>query len=443
MENIQEDRSRYSIPYVMHSSYNIKMHILFIFLILFFSALLFIPGNDFELIIAKFLSAILDLFFLYSWFYIGILKKSAILLDNQGISFKSAYGSKKVSWVDIQYAQTYEMSHNTFIGLISKNRPMKQNFLAQLFNNNYALSIPLRIFSTVNAEKLFVTISYRILNTPSDEKYQIPESPQSEEKSRNNIFAVLKSFLVSILVGLIYFLSITILNINIIVISLLGSLGVMFVYFKNSKENSISVPIRALLGLFCALPSLLVPLLSLIVINKNYIVWNGIWKTIIDCVKVMVTSPKQYLIFYVLALFLFLYGALNGLNFKFVRIIKKVFKKKQNGFYIEKSNRYISIFLIDYADFDDSQPKELIELLSGQCLIEKDKNSINAIYLPVNILCKLQISINLFQRVCIQEHDYFKLDLGGHEEPVPYGYNCLLILNEDHQIEVIRLETDK
>lgn len=438
----QNDSTRYPIPFAAHSHMKILMQMLIFVLVLFFSASFFLPGSDFRLIIAKISFLICDVIFIYCWIYNVVLKKAVLRLDEQGITLINLY-TKRVNWVDLAYAQTYEVNHNIFIGLIPKNKP-KQNFIVRFFQSEYALTISLALFSTVDAEKLFATISYMIQNADmgkSDQKQA--ENVTEKVKVRSNKYALLKVFGVFLLISLVNVFCITILNYNLITFSILGACAVILIYKNNCEEGSISFIIRILLGLFSSIPVLLIPFSSLVWACKSFIDIYGIWEIVLQCIHSMLTLPRDYAIYFIVAAVIFLFVLLSGLDLKFIKKIKRAFLKMQNGFYVEKMGRYTLIYLIDYIDFDENKQGEMVEIAANQCKIERTNEGIGAFYLPSYIFSECQINPAYFQRTHIDETDYFKLDLGGNERPVAYGYNCTLILNEEHKIEAIRLESSK
>lgn len=440
MKKTQTNGDLYPIPYTARCKMGLFLQMLIFLLVLIFSAVLWIPNNgDPELVFYKTMAVFLDLLFLTTWIYNGILKKSFIHLDEQGITLKN-FSTKRVNWVDVEFAQTYEQNHNAFIGLIPKKHPVKRNPIARFFQSEYSLSISLRLFSAVDPEKLFATISFLIRNAYIEEDRQLPIQGQPEKVVLSNQAALRKAFGIFLLTSAADILLSALLREDLIVISCLASLGMVTIYQKNCEAGHVPSLHRILLGFFSSVPILLIPFSSLLWANKEYAQLVGIWETARQCIKAVVSDPQECGIFYWVAAAMFLYAALDGLNIKFIRKIKRIYKKKQNGFYMEKGGRYLLIYLIDYVDYDDSLPKTAVEISANQCLIERNKKKIGAFYLPVKIFADLQMRVNSFQFVRLEGEDYYKLDLGGHEKPVAYGYNCLLLLNEEREPEVICLE---
>ena len=442
MENLKNEDRRYSIPYIAHSKMEIWMQILNFILILTFSAILFLPSDgDAGFIFAKIVLGLADVFFFYNWVYSAVLKKSSICLDEQGITLKS-YHTKRVTWAELEAVQTYEVNRAVFIGLIAKNRHAPKNLLVQLFRSEYVLSISTRLFADTDPEKLFATISYMIQNAPAEpEQERKMQSLPEEEKALSNRGALFRAFGVFLLTSAVNLLIAAVtLDGNSAAVSLLGALGVVFIYNKYYEGGRVPFLHRILLGVFSALPALLAPLFLLVLGNRGYLELYGLWETVRLSVRTMIRYPGENVVYYWVAAVLFLFASLSGLNLKPVRRIKKIFMKQRNGFYLKKSGRYFLVYLIDYADFDEDLPKALVEIPAGFCLIERDRKEIGAFYLPAGIFQDLQVRVHSLQRVRIEGNDYFKLDLGGHGKPVPYGYNCLLIINEEHDLEVIRIE---
>jgi len=146
--------------------------------------------------------------------------------------------------------------------------------------------------------------------------------------------------------------------------------------------------------------------------------------------------------YYLYAIASFFIGAFYGCSFKITRRSRKIFMHKQNGFYIKREKRYVSIYLIDYARYNENEEKIIIRINPNVCLIEKDKKKILGFYIPQQVLNDYNINVNGFERIFSNEKMYYKLNLGGSAMQHLYGYISTLILNKDSQVELIQLEID-
>lgn len=444
----------YSIPFIIHSSYKFGMHLLLLIFIVLFAAALLFPDNDLSIIIFKVFSLALSLFLAYMWIYMGILKKAFIELTEDEITFKTMFGLKKIQWTDIADVQTYSMSNNFCIGIISKKKlkKRKDNFLtaiSDLYGGGYSLSIPLKSFPEVKPEKLYSTIfniaqEKYLQNCSEEESVDYTSELNTDDKQIDSkiLTFIFISLIISLISGVIYGLSIYLLKVNFIIIPFFGVLAIEYSYYKNCLEKRTNILIRIYLGILSALQVFAALLTALLMENINLIKMFGIWSIISACIQDIVKYPNEYDVYYILVVIYFLFGTFSGYSSKITRKFSKIFMKKQNGFYVKKEKRYVSIYLIDYADYNENEEKKALRFYPNTCLIEKSKRNILAFYIPEEIFDNLNISAESFERISFGEKTYYKLNLGGNGEPQPYGYSGLLIFNNFKQVELIQLETD-
>ena len=452
MEENQIKSAEYTLPFTVHSGYSFGMHVFLIIMIIVFVGVAFIPINDLGGIIFRLLSLVLGLFLAYAWIYSGVMKKTRLELTKQGISFKTMFISKKVNWTDIIDVQTFSMNNNSFIGIMSKEtiKKRKDNFMTSLsesLGGGYTLTIPLKSFPKAEPEKLFATIVLK-----AQEEFQ---EQDIEEESINEMFSevkeekvtysnpvtiLLKALIISLISGTIYGVLIYIFEVNLIIIPVLGMVGILYLYSKHYQEKKFNIIIRFFLGLFCALQFFVGALVVSLMLNLTYIESNGIWSSISECIAYMAEYPQEYMSYYLYAIVSFFIGAFYGCSFKITRRIGKIFMHKQNGFCIKREKRYVSIYLTDYAEYNENEEKIAIRINPNLCLIEKDKKNILAFYIPQQVLN--DVNVNGFERISSNEKMYYKLNLGGSGQQHLYGYTTLLILNKDNQVELIQLETD-
>ena len=460
MEIYKSKSDRYSIPLVVKSSYKLGMHIVFIFVIGMLGAALFIPTEDVGSLIFKIICLVLDIFLVYSWTYMAILKKVRLELSEKGISFKTMFGTKKVLWEDVVDVQTYSFNSNSFIGIITKQKleKHKETFISGLVQSlagNYSLSIPLKTFSKVDPEKLYSTIFY-LVQEKLEKKYEeevksedafdvVDIVPETVPKDRKNkpILALVLSFITSLVAGVIYGLSVHLLNINFIIIPMLGMVGIIYIYFKYYEEASFNIITRFFLGIFCAMQFFISLFISLALRNWDLANVYGIKEFCSRCITYIVKNPDEYAVYYLLSIVCFFLGVTSGYSFKFTRRIKQLFIKKRNGIYIVKDKRYIYLYLVDYARYNDKEQKFIISMDPNTCQVEKRKKNICAFYIPEELVKDIEMDTLKFEKTYLLEKIYYKLDLGSSgRDKQTYGYTSLLILNKDRQVELIQLEID-
>jgi hypothetical protein len=452
MEEKNKKPELYSLPFIMHSSYKFGMHLLLLIFIILFAAIWFFP--DIFGIIFRLFSLTLSLFLAYMWIYIGILKKVYVKLTEDEISFKTMFGLKTIKWTDIAYVETFSMGKNLLIGIISKEKlkKRKENFLtaiSDLYGGEYSLSIPLQNFPEAKPEKLYSTIfniaqeKYR-QNCSEEEIMNISSENNVEDKQIDNSFVtpIIMALIVSLISGAIYGLSIYLLKNNFIVIPFLGMIAIEYAYYKTCQEKRTNIFMRFYVGILCVLQIFAALLTALLMENTNLIKVIGIWNTISDCVKYIVKYPKEYDIYYILGVIIFFFGAFSGYSSKITRKIGKIFMKKQNGFCIKREKPYVSIYLIDYAEYNKDEEKYALRIDPNVCLIEKNKKNVLAFYIPEALFESFSISEKKFEKISFCEKMYYKLDLGGNGEMQPYGFSGLLIINKYKHLELIKLEID-
>lgn len=453
MNESDNSLERYPLPFTARSKYKIEMHLCFIFIIILFAGGAFIPDP----MPLKIIFAALGLFLAYSWLYIGIFRRSYLKIDNNGVMLKSMFGTRKVCWGDIENVNTYYASHNTYIGIVTNEKLKKQkyNFWALLYASMggiYYMAIPLKTFASVDSEKLFSTISYyagkhdmnSCLKDHTESKNNAVErhlniNAGEDVLSGSNAKAVLKAFLASVLVGVLYGASIWLFRTNIVLIAFIGLAWVLYLYNMNYCRKTVNVLTRISLGICCALPFLIAPITAILLLSGDIISQYGFMATVNEAFKYLVHYPYKLLTFYILAVIFFVAGFTIDMNIKALRKIKRVFLKKHNGFYIEKDKLSISIYTADYENYNENDEKIEIDIMPDNCLAEMKRKNLCAFYIPSEIIMKHDIRAHRFNMVDLNGENYFKLDFGRHGKLKPYGYECSLILNMNRELEVVQL----
>lgn len=458
MEKDQRSNECYSLPYIIHSSYRVKTHVALLFTICMCGICLFIPNIFFSI-----LGFVLGLFLMWAWVYMGILKKAFIELTEDEIKYKTLFGQKTSKWTDIANVETYCTNNNTFIGIISNEKleNQKTNFLTTLFigmGGGYSLSISLASFSKAEPEKLYSTIFYKVKKEMElkesreefNENYNKEENSGFKEvKEENTIddgsytIAFFKAFIGSLILGIIYGVLIYEAKINFLLIPIIGIVWIFYSYSKSCRNKNLNIINKLLIGVLCGSQIYVGLVVALMMLNSSFIERNGILNAISTCIENIFENPEEYIKYHVIGICFFFLGALNGYSSKTIRKIKKITMRKQNGFYIKREQRYISIYLIDYADYNDKEEKLVVQVNPGTCLIEKEQKNILAYYIPEQVISDFNINIQNFKQVFLNEKTYYKLNLGGNAKEQIYGYRTTLILNKNSRnIELIQLEID-
>lgn len=454
MDQIQENKECYTLPFITRTSFRRRMHILFLFLIILFIGFASIPADYLLGMFFRLFLFASGLFLAYCWVYLGILKKAFLELTEEGITLKTIFHYKMIQWIDIAYVRTYYLQGNLYIGIVSNQKLIiqKDNILTSLsnaFGGGYSLSIPLQLFPAIESQKLYSTIFFKAKemrqqkeNKEVDPSETIIEERKEKVISVNPVKSLFHAFFVSLTSGIIYGFCIYQFNINFLIIPLMGMMGIMHVFFKNCQKNDLNFIIRFGLGFLCAMQFFIALLVILLILNPVFVEANGAFQAVIICTAHIFTHPGEFISYYLFAAICFFFGAFQGYSSKTTRRIRKIFMRKQNGFIIKKDKRYCSIFLVDYVKYRENADKIILSIIPNTCLIEKEKNYIWAFYIPEQVILDFNINMNRLERAFVKGEMYYKLNLGGRTEPQPYGYMCRLILNKYRKVEVIQLETD-
>jgi hypothetical protein len=462
----------YLIPFKERSRLKWTNHLLYIFMIGLFTAFIFIPfDNVAENLVSKSLCILFDILFLSIWWYTGILRKSYVELTEESIIFKIMFKTQIVKWYEIYDIQVFTQNKNTMLGIILKEkvRKRKESFgtqLSDMYGGIFSVRIPLSQFQNIDIEKLYTTMTNKLIdvnklsndnikyntnefqmekneNLSTDIKYTSQSSDIEENENStigNYIVAMLKLFILSIIVGSAYGLSIYIFKANLIIVPMFGSIAIVYFYSKTNKKRKINIFTRIILGLICALQ---VYLAVIIVVLLGSSGTEGI--SYLDIInqyfEYLIEKPMDQGVFIIISIFCFWCGAFQGYKFKFQMRIKKLFMKRYGKYFYEKNGRSITIYLIDPVRFDAEKDKKFITEIVQGCLIEKSKKSVKGFYIPTNYFDDLGITINHDASININDICYYKIDLGGNGNCESYVFPCSLITNSKKQVEIIEIET--
>lgn len=436
----------YALPFEQRSKMKWSMHLLFIFLIGIFGAFLFLPTDGSYIEIAfKLLCTILVSIFLYAWVFAGILRRQSLKITQDFIEFTAAFGTKKAHWNEIYDVQVFTQSHNTFIGLILKDkiRKSKQSFWTEL-NNMYggmfSIRIPISLFASVDIETLYSTIRSQMNMQPCDLEFINKDSQGIEEQRKTNwLIVLLKISLLVLVLGIVYGISIYLLKINFLLIPIFGQMGIIYIYNKNSREEINVWPIRYMVGLLCASQIFIAMITSIFLTAKIPYNLRNLNDISLDYIMYIKDEPLKNLMVIGIAILLFAYGTFHGKTFRFFKIIGKIFMKRHGDYFYKRDGRIAEIYLINPEDFREDETKFVAHIEEG-CLIEKEGKRVKALLLPKTAIEVLEIKISGSNIVQNGEEQYYKIVLGGTGSYAPYVFPCVLICSTSKEIELIRLE---
>jgi hypothetical protein len=459
MITVNKEVEEYSIPIKIRSGLKWTFHLLYFFVTAIFGGAFFIPlDKGKEAIFMKGFSALLVILFLYTWIFIGILRRSYLELNEKDIKIKTIFGSKKVNWSEIQDIQVFTQSHNTMVGIVLKEKTKKQkqsfwNELNDLFGGRYSVRIPLSQFPSIDIERLYFTMLNRVIKLNSNNpRYEITENENSnssdaagERKYHNLLVTLIQLIVLSIGIGLVYGFSIHIIEKNIIIIPIFGSMAIIYYYNKLHKVERINIFIRIIIGVICALQVFIAVFMAVFMASKLSLNISNLTFMMREYVSYVAEEPFENGITILLATICFVYGAMQGHKFGFQKQFGKLFMKKHGRFYYKKDGRLINIYLIDPALYDENQDGKLIGQIPKDCLLEKDNKHINAVYIPTKAIEDLGLYMGAVNIINISDKSYYKIDLESSTSSAnsafqQYVFPCILITNSKKEVELIQIE---
>ena len=446
---MEKESNTYSLPVRFRSSLKPGMHALYLFMICLFGAFLFIPGNDAGMVIAKIIIAVVVAFFLVWWLYMGVLRLSTLTLSENGVAIRTLFGSRRISWQKIESVATYTQNRYSFIGIVSTDKINTEgkSTLSILFSMRYALTIPLYTFSKVQPDKLYATLDRFSKERNPEPQVSLPEDRigrlvRSETEEYHPVSSLLKALAVSVLCGVLYGTVTAFTGVNYLVIPFIGLMAVVGIaYWGNT--GSVSVLFRVILGLLCMLMVVLAPFVKFLVLARDTASTDGFFpaaKFFADC---MVQNPGPVLIYWILGAVFFVIGAAVGLSNRFTRQIHKRFMKKLGAFPMKRDKRDITVYLMDYADYEDKNNTFAMHFAPNHCLIERKGKRLRNFYLPAELFTTHSVPHGDWPMVTMGDgKTYFQLGVGGDVQPEPYGYECMVILDEEKNPEFLSITVD-
>lgn len=449
----------YPLPYTVRSRWKWYTHLLVLVFIIGFGACVLMPWDDSRAVLLHFLGPALSAFFLVMWLYIGVFRRVSLTVDDQGIVYKTFLTRKKqMLWSDIANIQSIVQNHTSGIGISTQKKLQtlgeKGSVARLLFTGAFDLTILKSIFPDTDLERLYTTMFARwqaaVPEMADDNGAAKPgESTLEAEPDGPAEFedagmtggsgpALLLALLASLLTAVVYGCSLYFLHKNYLIIPTLGMLLILAAYLFKQKHQSF--PARLLLGLFCALPVFAGIYLDLMLETHDNLHSLGLWELSSAAFSTLAQPSSDFVVVYTLAAILFLSGVFLGASFRFMRRLKQPFLRKLNGFPTERKDHTLRIYLSDYTAYDENAGHFSIRFFPGSCFIEKRGRTPLALYLPAETLNKSGVHQESLVRTRIVDTDYYKLDLGGGGEPVPYGLDCLVRCDKNRGAALIELD---
>lgn len=455
MENNLKSENTYSLPMKVYSKPKLWLTLLGIVLSLLFISMTFIPFEDEGEIFMKIFGFCLGIFFFYITVVIHLFKIQYLYLTESYIEYNSGL-SKKITlkYSDIYTMNIYELKNNTMLGIISNKRAKeikagKFGFVKRLFVNEYSMNIQMTYFSNLELDKLYTTIKDKVCEVRDevgelsqetfDEDSLVNEFEDYEEKTSGSLpIALIKTLVVTLVVGVLYGLSLNFYRKNILFIPILGVMAVVYTYNKSYVEKRINYVVRFFIGIFAACQ------IFIAVIVDGFF-WNGLSFNLVnltrltgDVFKEIVRDPMDHLVIILIAVVSFYYGFVQGKTFKFQRSFNKLFMKKHGNYYYKRDGKIVDIFLKDPTNYNEDEEKYTLNISEG-CLIERNRNKVLSFLIPEKYLEEYSIILN--SDICkVGEETFKEINLGGNGNYKQLLLPCSVIFNANKEAEVIRIQ---
>jgi hypothetical protein len=297
-----------------------------IYILIFLAAFVFfiinaVPEED-DYILLLFCSIgtfIFILLFVYLFIFGGILKKFYIEVTSDYIKVSLPFKSNITYWKDVHDAGMYESKNNLIIAILLEKDKIKKtrrtifNSLSLLYGSPpSSFQIPLGIFKDIDSEKLFKIIIEQI----NKNNVSIEINTETYKENPENITkAIISSGLCFIILEIIYEFIIHILDIDYVMIAVLGCMLIISSFNKYYIEKSFNIFVRLWVGFLCLI-QIPVAIIGAPIIQT--IMSQGFIITIADVINIsrnsfyylMHESSGQDMIIYIILSFII--GALNG-----------------------------------------------------------------------------------------------------------------------------------
>lgn len=442
----------YSLPLRAEFRNRIRDYFTGAFLIALFIMMIFIPSEgDLILIVSRAILGILSALVIYTWVYPFIKGKPYLEVTEEYIKYKSIYGTKQIAWTQALTAQIYSISNAKMLGIVTKehHRKRKGTFWAEIHEGqggNFSIRIPLANFRDIDIDRLYLTVKDKIRKEYEKEpKYtediSTMDAAEDEIESEGKLgTALLRSIEISIAFGIVYGISIYILNVNFLLIPAIGIVGISYYFNREYKQAHINLLVRLLLGAISSLQIFIAVIVSVIAIGEMPLSLQNINFLLRQYISYTLENPMEEFIFILLAVVSFIYGSLQDYSFKFLYVFKKPFMKRWGRYYIIKESHIINVFITDPVMYDENDKHKLAFNVGEGCYIEKDKKRVRCFYVPRYILDKENIKMDYDSIETIEGTECYKLDLGSNGGYRQYVYPCILVMSSEKHVELVKLE---
>lgn len=455
MENNLKSENTYSLPMKVYSKPKLWMTLFGVVMSLLFIGMIFIPFEEEGDLFMKIFMICVGIFFFYITVVIHLFKIQYLNLTETYIEYNSGLSKKiTLNYSDIYTMNIYELKSNTMLGIISNKRAKeikagKFGFVKRLFANEYSLNISMSYFTNLELDKLYTTIKDKVCEVIEesgelsqetfDEDSLVNEFDGYEEKPSGSLpIAIIKTLAVTLVVGVLYGLSMHFFRKNLLLIPILGVMAVLYTYNKSYVEERINYVVRFFIGIFAACQIFI----ALIV---DAFFWNGLPFNLTNLTRLteslfkeITRDPMDHLVIILIAVVSFYYGFIQGKTFKFQRSFNKLFMKKHGNYYYKRDGKVVDIFLKDPANYDEDEEKYALNIGEG-CLIERNKNKVLSFLIPEKYLEEYSIILN--SDICkVGEETYKEINLGGSGSYKELLLPCSVIFNANKEAEVIRIQ---
>jgi|GEM_PF-3871046 len=250
-----------NIPTKIYASYNKKTKIIMTIMSLIFILLAFFSvseySNDSSIvwIIVGTVLMLSSLFIIIVLFSVSKLGKISIELDEQSITINSLLNSKRFNWCDIKEVFVYQVNNNNFIGLQTYEDEKKKTFGKSLNTSlgypSPSCAIVTSMYSNIDLQDFLETIE-KMVNSKQPTVQESIVLPDHEiEESKSLIKTYILALLTAIICGIVYGISIALLEVNILLVPILSSYVVIAVFNKHNPVIEHQFITKLLIGFIC------------------------------------------------------------------------------------------------------------------------------------------------------------------------------------------------
>lgn len=413
--------------------------------------------NIFQIFLYYLFAPVLGVLTLFVPFYQNYLKKAQIIIGDIDISLKLIFRSQIVLWKDVVNIETYILQRQEFLGFITKKNidfKNKGGFFSSYLSSiggNYTAIIPLQQLGILDKEKVVLTIKqcfYRKfekhaasanLDTSNTESSELDIDNRNHPKS-NYRKAIIYSIITATIVGNIYLATILILNVNFVIIPLVGSAAIFHFFSKHVLMKDYAVPHRlwiAFLSAYC----IILARIGLLYHQLNLVPTFGNFNSIVYEYFFLYLSKNiesEFIVLLTLA-FNFIFGYLQGPTIYLIKRFNALFMRKAGIIPYKKNRLYYTFYFIPPADYNEIEEKIQYTITFG-CQIEiKNKRPVY-FKLPYDGIQEFNIKFpHKFCRLSM-DRAFLEIPLGGTGLAKNYVYDAVLICNTNSEIELLLIE---